>query len=353
MCASSGPGTESPATARSQDRRQLDGLDIVHAIVDDHSRLAYAEIHEDQKAVTVVGFLERALAFYASHGITPKRLMTDNGWQYARSRDLRRLLERHRHPAPQNQALPTPHQRQGRALPPDDGPRMGIRARLQLTPRPRRRSATLAPPLQHTAATQLDRRPTPDQPHSQRVWVGQLIWSEVCQVRHGLKARCLRAFLFRRGERSGRCRRGVTADMRGSGPHDRVCELRSGAALEGRASPGWAARSCTAGRSSRRCAGALSSPGRCGSRLLHRRERPAVAGELARDGDRDDRAPLAASFERFPALVRRRRARVGARAAAAGWPAGAARARARAERLDAAARRPRPAAGARACCRSW
>ena len=68
----------------------------MHAIVDDHSRLAYAEIHADQKAATVVAFLERALAFYASHGITPKRLMTDNGWQYARSRDLRRLLERQR-----------------------------------------------------------------------------------------------------------------------------------------------------------------------------------------------------------------------------------------------------------------
>jgi transposase InsO family protein len=88
------PGHRVTGDRRSQDRHHRDGLDIVHAIVDDRSRLAYAEIHDNQQAVTVVGFLERALAFYASHGITAKRLMTDNGWQYARSRDLRRLLER-------------------------------------------------------------------------------------------------------------------------------------------------------------------------------------------------------------------------------------------------------------------
>ena len=88
------PGHRLTGDRRSQDRQRRDGVDIVHAIVDDHSRLAYAEIHDDQRAVTVVAFLERALTFYAEHGITAKRLMTDNGWQYARSRDLRRLLER-------------------------------------------------------------------------------------------------------------------------------------------------------------------------------------------------------------------------------------------------------------------
>src|SRR5437870_6043590 len=55
------------------------GYDFLHAIVDDHSRLAYVELHDDEKAATVTGFLERALAFYAQHGIIAKRLMTDNG----------------------------------------------------------------------------------------------------------------------------------------------------------------------------------------------------------------------------------------------------------------------------------
>jgi transposase InsO family protein len=89
------PGHRVTADRRSQDRHQLAGVDIVHAIVDDHSRLAYAEIHDDQQAATVVGFLERALTFYERHGITPKRLMTDNGWQYVRSRKLQQLLEQH------------------------------------------------------------------------------------------------------------------------------------------------------------------------------------------------------------------------------------------------------------------
>ena len=90
------PGHRVTGDRRSQDRQHRDGVDIVHAILDDHSRLAYAEIHADQKATTVVGFLERALAFYTSHGITAKRLMTDNGWAYVKSRELRRLLARHR-----------------------------------------------------------------------------------------------------------------------------------------------------------------------------------------------------------------------------------------------------------------
>ena len=51
------------------------GYDDAHAIVDDHSRLAYVEIHDDEKAATVTGFVERALAFFASHGITAKRLL--------------------------------------------------------------------------------------------------------------------------------------------------------------------------------------------------------------------------------------------------------------------------------------
>jgi transposase InsO family protein len=70
------------------------GYDFVHAIVDDHSRLAYAELHDDEKAATVTGFLERALVFFAEHGIQAKRLMTDNAFAYVNSRSLRELLSR-------------------------------------------------------------------------------------------------------------------------------------------------------------------------------------------------------------------------------------------------------------------
>ena len=88
------PGHRLTGDRSSQDRRHRDGVDYVHAIIDDRTRLAYAEIHPDQKAATAVGFLERALRFYAEHEIVAKRLMTDNAWIYVKGRELRRLLAR-------------------------------------------------------------------------------------------------------------------------------------------------------------------------------------------------------------------------------------------------------------------
>jgi len=88
------PGHRLTGDRTSQDRHHHDGVDYVHAIVDDHSRLAYAEIHPDQRAATAAGFLERALGFFAEHGIVAKRLMTDNAWIYVKSRELQRLLDR-------------------------------------------------------------------------------------------------------------------------------------------------------------------------------------------------------------------------------------------------------------------
>jgi transposase InsO family protein len=59
------------------------GYDYVHSLVDDHSRLAYSEIHPDEKGATCSGFLHRALAYFAAHGIDRvERLMTDNAWAY-------------------------------------------------------------------------------------------------------------------------------------------------------------------------------------------------------------------------------------------------------------------------------
>jgi transposase InsO family protein len=68
------------------------GYDYFHAIVDDHSRLAYGELLSDEKAPTVVAFLERALAWFAAHDITCRRLMTDGAMTYRRNRALRELL---------------------------------------------------------------------------------------------------------------------------------------------------------------------------------------------------------------------------------------------------------------------
>ncbi|WP_426593410.1 IS481 family transposase [Cellulomonas sp. McL0617] len=61
------------------------GYDYVHTAIDDHSRLAYAEIHDDEKGATAAAFLTRAIAFYAAHGIAVERLITDNAFSYRRS----------------------------------------------------------------------------------------------------------------------------------------------------------------------------------------------------------------------------------------------------------------------------
>ena len=76
------------------DKRAGVGYDYAHAVVDDHSRLAYAELLPDERADTVVAFTERALAFFAAYGIRAKRLMTDNAWCYTHSREFRELLAR-------------------------------------------------------------------------------------------------------------------------------------------------------------------------------------------------------------------------------------------------------------------
>ena len=62
--------------------RKTTGWEVVHVAIDGYSRLAYAEVLADEKGPTTVGFVQRALAFYASHGIRCERLHTDNGSPY-------------------------------------------------------------------------------------------------------------------------------------------------------------------------------------------------------------------------------------------------------------------------------
>jgi transposase InsO family protein len=66
-----------------RDRINGPGFDYVHSLVDDHSRLAYSEILVDEKGPTCAGFLTRAIAYFADHGITSiDQLMTDNAFAY-------------------------------------------------------------------------------------------------------------------------------------------------------------------------------------------------------------------------------------------------------------------------------
>ena len=58
------------------------GYTYVHSVIDDHSRLAFSEVHDDETSATVAGFWLRAVAFFAEHGITIRQVMTDNGPAY-------------------------------------------------------------------------------------------------------------------------------------------------------------------------------------------------------------------------------------------------------------------------------
>ena len=62
--------------------RKIVGWEYVHVCIDDATRLAYVEVLADEKAITAVAFLRRAVSHYASYGITVERLITDNGSAY-------------------------------------------------------------------------------------------------------------------------------------------------------------------------------------------------------------------------------------------------------------------------------
>ena len=55
---------------------------FVHTVIDDYSRVAYAEIHDDEKAITAVGVLQRAVAWFAERNVAVERVLSDNGSAY-------------------------------------------------------------------------------------------------------------------------------------------------------------------------------------------------------------------------------------------------------------------------------
>jgi transposase len=67
---------------RHQSTTNKPGWEFVHVCVDDATRLAYVEVLDDERAITAIAFLRRAVAFYGAHGVIVERLMTDNGNPY-------------------------------------------------------------------------------------------------------------------------------------------------------------------------------------------------------------------------------------------------------------------------------
>jgi transposase InsO family protein len=58
------------------------GWEFVHVCVDDHSRLAYAEVLADERGSSAAGFLRRAVRWFGEHGVHVRRVLTDNGRAY-------------------------------------------------------------------------------------------------------------------------------------------------------------------------------------------------------------------------------------------------------------------------------
>lgn len=77
-----------------RNRNSKVGFDYVHSLVDDHTRLAYSEVLPDEKGPTCAAFLQRAIGYFAEHGIDRiERLITDNAWAYRFS--LRQICADH------------------------------------------------------------------------------------------------------------------------------------------------------------------------------------------------------------------------------------------------------------------
>jgi transposase InsO family protein len=69
-------------TPRSKHRGPLLGTAFVHTVIDDHSRVAYAEIRADEKADTAIDVLHNAVSWFADRGVTVERVLSDNGSAY-------------------------------------------------------------------------------------------------------------------------------------------------------------------------------------------------------------------------------------------------------------------------------
>ncbi len=86
-----GGGNSRATTPVRNGKHPVIGYSYIHSAVDDHSRLAYSEIHPDERKKTATAFWHRAQAFFTRHGITVERVLTDNGPCY-RSRTWRQAL---------------------------------------------------------------------------------------------------------------------------------------------------------------------------------------------------------------------------------------------------------------------
>jgi transposase InsO family protein len=90
------PGHRATGTHNAKDRNRGVGYDYLHCVIDDHSRVAYVELHPREDAESNARTLERALAFFAELGLDPpEAVMTDNAFVYRHGRRFDELLQAH------------------------------------------------------------------------------------------------------------------------------------------------------------------------------------------------------------------------------------------------------------------
>jgi transposase len=136
------------------------GYDYVHSAVDDHSRLAYSEIHANERADTCAGLLVRAREFYAAHGVAVERVMTDKAKAYRKCPCLPRDSSTPRCPPGVHPLASPSDQRQSGTVQPDPARGVGLRSRPYLTKRAARPLARgLAAPVQPPSAPHRAGRP--------------------------------------------------------------------------------------------------------------------------------------------------------------------------------------------------
>jgi transposase InsO family protein len=68
---------------RNKHYNPINGKAFVHTVIDDHSRVAYAEIHNDERKETAVAVLKRATAWFRARGVKIERVLSDNGSCYS------------------------------------------------------------------------------------------------------------------------------------------------------------------------------------------------------------------------------------------------------------------------------
>jgi transposase len=101
------------------------GWEYVHIAIDDCTRLAYAEVLDNEKATTVVAFLRRAVTFFERHGMDVQQ-PPHRQRPWLSLRGARARVPRPGDPPPKNPRLQAPDKRQGRAIHPDHARRLGL-----------------------------------------------------------------------------------------------------------------------------------------------------------------------------------------------------------------------------------